>query len=240
VSVLRPAAFLFLSCALSAKAGEARAKPEQPAMSSNSGYELRGFFGAGENREVSLRKSGSDTSRWCKVGVKSGDLLVESADAKTGTATLVVRGVRHRLRLAGEAPTEPLKVETPLIIEAEKKLSKVEARRERRKRMDAMKDNLTPEQEAVMNKIMREKMSALEKEHPEFSKGPPNTAEAREKVASLFVPVIHEALDAAYKLPGKDGKVATLPTDLDAMMTEEINDAHGEPDAPPAEINATK
>ena len=78
------------------------------AVSSESGYELRGFFGSGENLEVSLRKSGDDASRWIKVGQKSGDLLVEKADPKTGIVTLVVKGTRHSLRLAVAIPAPPV------------------------------------------------------------------------------------------------------------------------------------
>jgi hypothetical protein len=217
VSVLRPAAFLFLSCALSAKAGEARAKPEQPPVSSNSGYELRGFFGAGKNQEVSLSKSGSETSRWYKVGGKSGDMIVESADAKTGTATLVVRGARHRLRLAGESfsgtPLAPVAAE-----EAKPAAPDYKSREYRQKRFQELREKLTEAQEEAFGRAMQEGFEKVSRESQSVDFRDPANAELAMKTR---VDIMRQASEAAHKLPDKEGKITPVPADFEPLLREE-------------------
>ena len=67
-------------------------------------YELRGFFGAGHETEISLRLSGTDKAYWIRVGDRVKDLYVEKADPVVGTAVIVSGGTRYKLRLAGEIP----------------------------------------------------------------------------------------------------------------------------------------
>ncbi len=75
-----------------------------PAGPAGTDYALHGFFGTGENTEVSLRRIGSEKSEWYPLGKKSGDVLVEQADAKNGVVVIVVGKSRQTLRLAGETP----------------------------------------------------------------------------------------------------------------------------------------
>ena len=79
---------------------------EQVAPDSISDYELRGFFGAVGDIDISLRNTHTDKSGWYHLGEKTGGVLVEKADSKTGTATIVVSGIRRTLRIAAEAAQE--------------------------------------------------------------------------------------------------------------------------------------
>ncbi len=211
---------------------------EKPPASGGA-YELRGFFGSGENLEVSVRCAGSARSEWLRVGQKNGDLLVEKADPKAGTATLVVDGRHLALRLAGEAPPEILKV-TPQIVVEEKKSSKEEAKAARRAYFESMRANMTADQMAIFSKAMETKMPELVKAHPGLNNDrPPADAEERQKLVARLVPVMHEAAVASSALPGKDGKITPLPANFASMLNEYyMNDKYGEPDAPPAATNA--
>ena len=87
---------------LGAFGAEVKSAQSSAPLSSDGTYELRGFFGKDDNLEVSLRDSRNNSARWFRVGKKFGGMVVEKADAKSGTATLWVAGVRRELRLAVE------------------------------------------------------------------------------------------------------------------------------------------
>jgi len=73
------------------------------AAGAGAGYELRGFFGNGDNLEVSIRKSGTSEARWVPVGGGDGPWRVGAASADDGTATLEADGMRFELTLEKEA-----------------------------------------------------------------------------------------------------------------------------------------
>lgn len=203
-----------------AGATASESKPAKPAAAPvSSEYELHGFFGAGDDLEVSVRRIGETQSRWLRVGVKSGDTLVEKADAKTGTATIVVAGRRHTLRLAAAASAAPE-------AEPEKAAPAEDAREARRARFRAMAQNATPEQMAAFRKVMTERMQEAQKANPELFNGRlPANEDARRQMGAIFGPVVREAAEAAAALPGKDGKITPLPADFDTLVTESMNDA---------------
>ena len=74
------------------------------AESGDGTYELRGFFGAGLRTQISLRQSGSDKAYWIRIGENVDGIYVEKVDPVVGTAVIVTRGTRYKLRLAGEIP----------------------------------------------------------------------------------------------------------------------------------------
>lgn len=85
----------------------------------NGNYELRGFFGSGQNTEISLRQSGTDKAYWIRIGESQKDIYVEKVDPVAGTAVIVTHGTRYRLRLAAEAPLSARPVDTPAAPPAE-------------------------------------------------------------------------------------------------------------------------
>ncbi len=186
-------------------------------------YELRGFFGTPENLEVSLRKPGTDKSQWVRVGEKTDGMLVEKADAKAGTAMLRVGGATYQLRLQGVssavaakpivAPAEEAKPAPPAKMDAAR-------REELSKKFETLFGSLTPAQNDAMNTAMREKFAALEKAHPEWKDNATlnNNPEELEKAVVAITPVFREGLEAASKVPGKDGKELVVPDDLEDMI----------------------
>lgn len=70
-------------------------------------YELRGFFGAGDSLEVSIRIGRTDTSYWLKVGERFGNLTVVSADPVAGTVVIDAGGIRRTLRLEKQEKRAP-------------------------------------------------------------------------------------------------------------------------------------
>lgn len=217
------AAALLAGFAFAEDAAPVVPSPKASAVSPANGYELRGFFGAGANLEISVRAPGSESSRWLKVGKKSGDLLVEKADPKAGTATLLVAGRRHTLRLAGESAPVAVEETKP---EAEPELSEADkARKARHARFREMRVNSTPEQQAEFGRVMREKMEAFRNEHPEMmNPANMNDPEKRKAMGEIFRANARAAAEAAAKLPGKDGKIVPVPEDFNRLMIEEGKD----------------
>ena len=229
--MLRPVAALALVLpALVFGAEKAARAPEAvspPAASSSSGYELRGFFGTGDKLQVSLREPGAAGSKWRVVGKKSGDVLVESADPKAGTAVVLVGGRRLTLKLA--APSNATTFVAPAVSKEpspeEAKAAKEAARKKRRERFEAMHANATPEQMEAFGKVMQERMEVLRKEKPDLFTPEAWGDEGRVRQShELMIPVMKEAAEAAAKLPGKDGKIAPVDPDFEPMMRAELAD----------------
>jgi hypothetical protein len=204
----------------------APATPVAPAASAQSpatGYELRGFFGVGEKAEASIRVPGSVESKWYAVGKKSGSVLVEKVDTKAGTAVIFAGGRRMTLKLSGE--TAPAAVAE---VKAETKAEDSDAdkaRKARRERFRQMHENSTPEQQAEFGRVIREKMEALRKEHPEMmNRENFNDPEKRKQMGEVMRANMREAAEAASKLPGKDGKISPVPEDFNQLMIDEGKD----------------
>ena len=150
-----------LAPALSAEQTGPVSQTGTASSASASDYELRGFFGAGDELEVSVRNTATGKSEWLRVGEKTEGLLVEKADSAAGTATLRAGDRHYRLRLAAEAPPDPLNAE-----EAKKLSPDEEARAQRKARIEAMRKNMTPEQMEAFGKIMLTKNTGTRKALP--------------------------------------------------------------------------
>lgn len=120
-------------------------------------YELRGFFGRAGRLEVSIRKSGTQESRWIRVGSPTGDWRVESADAKAGTAVLLADGKRFPLKLvtSEDAPA-----------------ALTDATGEPLKSWPSQREAMTraADREAVIERAKEESLSRLRAAHPEYFK----------------------------------------------------------------------
>ena len=187
-----------------------------------SGYELRGFIGLGERAEVSIRTPGSTESKWYKVGKKSGGILVEKADSKAGTATILVDGRKVNLRLAGEEKAGPAVGTLEAVDLSPEDAARAAARKARRERFNAMRENSTPEQQAEFRRVMREKFEEMRKNNPDgMNPENFNDPEKRKRMGETFRANMRAAAEAAAKLPGKDGKITPVPEDFDKLLVEE-------------------
>lgn len=197
---------------------DSREKSSAKAKADSDGaYELRGFFGAGENLEVSVRRAGAPQSVWLRVGKKSGDLLVEKADAKTGTATLLAGGRRVVLRLAGEsAPAMPVVITaTATTTPATASNFKSEAYRE--KRFEELRAKMSDAQEAEFGRVMMERHAKLRAENPNLDFHDPKNAG---KLLEMRVAMMREASEAAHKLPDKEGNITPVAADFEPLVRE--------------------
>lgn len=145
--------FLMFSV-LHAVGGEVTSVPSPARVQSTTTYELRGFYGKGDRLEVSIRDSRDGSSRWLRVGKKSGEFLIEKADAKSGTATLVADGVKKELKLVAE--------ESPP--------AAVPATREKLNELFRLRDEVVmrPGVGDELNAMLAEVDVRFNKEHPEY------------------------------------------------------------------------
>lgn len=195
------------------------ARAQEPAQT----YELRGFFGNPENLEVSVRKPGAEKSQWLRVGEKADGMVVEKADSQAGTATLRVGNATYNLRLAGQSASTAVAKPTEPVVEPKKEETKpvkmdAKSREELAKKGKEFFDQMTEEQSRAMDEAIREKFESLEKAHPEWKDGPPKDPEALEAALKEVIPILREGLEAAAKVPGKDGKPLVVPANLDDML----------------------
>lgn len=203
-----------------------------PSVSSESGYELRGFFGAGADVSVSLLKIGSETSAWVAVGETAGGVTVESADPKTGQAVLRIGPRRVTLRLTGEAApvaAAPAAESAPAAKSA-RPFPDAARRKVLLERMQKMGERMSPEQIMAGSTAVKDKVNALAKSHPAILNGQPkNQAEAEEE-AKLMMPILREYMEAAIKLSDKNGEMMTMPEDFEEMLLADA--ARSLPDEP--------
>lgn len=143
---------------------------------SAAGYELHGFFGDGENLEVSIFKTDTRVSKW--VAADGNDSWkIEEADPENGTVTLLADGLRLRLRLAKEAGTrvnasagpdgEPIgNRPNQAVAVAVAESADTRVNREKERRLDALRsehpeyfedpNGMSPEQRRISGNALRE------------------------------------------------------------------------------------
>ena len=178
-------------------------KPLAAALSTSSEYELRGFFGADQNLEVSVARKGEKRSAWIKVGQRSGDMLIESADSQAGIAILVVGGVRTKLLLASPSkdPSTQGGATSPKLSDAEIRTLYQEVVK--------YQSNLTVEQNELIRGRIRSRIEKMRAELHELGEEPDFNDIKKEFKAGYL-----DALEEAAKMPGKDGRVSPVPASL--------------------------
>jgi hypothetical protein len=192
--------FLFASTVLIA----AETKP------SAADYELRGFFGAGVNTDISLQNTRTGKSAWYHLGDRLGGILVEKADYKTGTATIVVNGERRTLRLAGES-----------VMESESEKEKLQRRLLHSKILEEYFARWEPKMRQVRRESEELAGVALFKSHPEyFTAEGSHTPEAK----AAILRIMKEGIMAGMAVPKKDGTLMSPPKNLDVAIESIFGD----------------
>ena len=193
---------VFLAAVLGALTPAFAAEQVSPASAYD--YELRGFFGVGENTEISLRRTVTDKSAWYHLGEKTSGVLVEKADSKTGTATIVVNGVHRTLHLAGETAPETTE---------EKHLRYAKALNDYYSQWDS---DGRERMSKVIGESFRTGMGELLKSHPEYlNNGGFDTPEAKAEIMNLMKQAV---LAATSNTPTKDGVIPRRPENFEAML----------------------
>lgn len=184
-------------------------------------YELRGFFGKDGKTEISLRHVGTQKAGWYRLGEKADGILVEKADANTGTAVIVVNGTRRTLRIAGEVRSEP---------EADIRAKRADYTKE----LMGFIDKWPAANRLAMMHSSRNAAIELFKNHPEyFDKRASDTPEAKTALMNI---VKKSILDGAA---GTDaGASAPLPEKLDAMINTLYSNLTINREADPSDSNA--
>jgi hypothetical protein len=173
-------------------------------------YELRGFFGPAENIDISLRNTRTGNSRWYHLGDRAGGILVEKADAKTGTATIVVNGERHTLRIAGEsvATAESEKEKSARTLRDWKTLNAY---------FRQWGQNMRVAQRATLKKAVVD----LGKSHPEyFTEEGAGTAQAKAAILRIMT----ESITAGIAAAEKDGVSIPPPENLNSILKNAYDD----------------
>jgi hypothetical protein len=233
-----------------ASAEESSAKPikssatvttiSAPAPLADGNYELGGFFGAGDKLEVSLKKKGESAAKWVRVGEKTGNLLVESADPKKGFAIVNISGSRYRLNLRGETATRlPEKSSgavtissgsltmtsgATLAIRPDRRNESPEMKK-KREQFESIMQGLTADQHKRIGETMHKKLNEALKNDPALAKGVLDITAMQKLGRDAFRDSVREAM----QIPGKDGNAGSVPQDFN-----ELFDAGTAGDAPVA------
>lgn len=194
-----------------------------PASLADGAYELGGFFGAGDKQEVSLKKRGEASAKWVRVGQKTGDLLVESADPAHGFAIVNIAGARYRLNLRGEKAT-PLPAtgttrtvtfgSSAKLARPMKPANLSPEMKAKREKFEAIMSKLTPEQHQHIGQTLAKKMGEALRKNIPGSKNGLSQQEMQELSRNAFRDGIREAL----QMPGKDGVPGTVPSDFNDLF----------------------
>lgn len=203
----------------SADRADTRADPGAEAATPAGIPELRGFFGAGDDVEVSLRFPGTEHSQWYRVGVRSGGLTVESADTTNGIVTILLNGSRRTLRLAGEVVTTTPVAASPAKpgdLSAEEFRAKAARAEEIRK----LRAGMTPDQRRRADFAMEDMRKAVATNgDPLREKAKTDPAAARELFTQTST-MEAAAMRAGFDIPGADGKQVVLPADFTSRYLE--------------------
>lgn len=167
------------------------AKSDRPGRKGVSGdaLELRGFFGSGDNLQVSLMRPDTRESAWVTVGDKNAKWVVETADIQAGTAEVVLDGLRLNLKLA--QPEVP----------------DINAPGNRGGRGNWPGSGMSNESRQVMRDTMRASMERAAREHPEWSNGTQlNEAQQKER-AEYMRNSFNQAREAVAKISPADAQM---------------------------------
>jgi hypothetical protein len=215
------------------RAEESSAKPIKSSASvttlsaspplAGSDYELGGFFGTGETLEVSLKKSGEADAKWVRVGRKTGNLLVESADPKKGFAIVNISGARYRLDLRGEKETRlPVKTigsqartftASASLANPPKRLNESPEMKKKREQFESIMAGMTPEQHRRIGETLGNRMREMLKNNPELAKG----GDPKE-MQRLSREAFRDGIRDALQMPGKDGAAGSVPGDFNDLF----------------------